>query len=304
MSTRSLPANQFVRRDRGRWRARRCRARGGSARIRKVGEQRFQGIDGNGETDPRALLRSVARNQCVHADHLATRVQAAPGVARVDGGVGLNRVLDGYASRLARRADGADDARGRGGRSSRRSCRWHRRSGRPRGRATATRRAGVRLAALICSRATSCPGSCRMILRRILVLVGERNLDLLRIRDDVIVREDLAVFAQDESRSLPLLRHHSVEQSKRESGGGHVDHGGEHPFIDGNVVLLHRREGRLRGSLGQRKVRRVFYVVEQTSGSGPRKLLLEVRYANAPTSTAIRMIRRNLMAILHFTGCA
>ena len=110
-----------------------------------------------------------------------------------------------------------------------------------------------------------------MICAAILVLVGERNFDLLRILDDVVIGENLAIFAQDESRALPLLRHHAIEEIESESGGGHVDHGGKDAFVDGNIVLLLRGEGRLRIGLGERKRRHVLYHVEEKRAIPPKK---------------------------------
>ena len=70
-------------------------------------------VDWDGKSYSRTLVRAVRGDHRVDADHLAVRVQQrAAGVARIDGRVGLDSILDGRAFRGSNRADGADDAAG------------------------------------------------------------------------------------------------------------------------------------------------------------------------------------------------
>ncbi len=48
--------------------------------------------------------------------------------------------------------------------------------------------------------------------RLVAMLIECRNFHLLRIGNNVVVSKNLALFVEDEARTLPLLRHRTVEE--------------------------------------------------------------------------------------------
>jgi hypothetical protein len=76
-------------------------------------------------------------------------------------------------------------------------------------------------------------------LGRIAVLVAEHHLDAaVGALDDMVVGEHMAGLVEDEAGALALLRDGSVKEIEDQGGGSDVDHRGQHPFIDGDIVLL------------------------------------------------------------------
>ncbi len=81
-----------------------------SSVLHQVVEYGFGGVDGNGEADTGALA-DLRGDHGIDADHLPPGIQQrSAGVAGVDGGVGLDRLVDEGAVRRLHRADGADNA--------------------------------------------------------------------------------------------------------------------------------------------------------------------------------------------------
>ena len=72
----------------------------------------------------------------------------------------------------------------------------------------------------------------------VLVLVIERDLYVLRVRDHVKVGEDVAVFIQDETGTLALLRDRAIKEVEGDHAGGDIHDRGKRFFIDRDVVLL------------------------------------------------------------------
>ena len=92
-----------------------------TAVLGEVGNDCLGGVHGNRKPDAGGLVGAVICDQRGDADHLAARVQQrAAGVAGIDRGVGLNRVLDGAVAGPANRADRGDDAARHGARQAER----------------------------------------------------------------------------------------------------------------------------------------------------------------------------------------
>ena len=70
-------------------------------------------------------------------------------------------------------------------------------------------------------------------------LVAEHHLDAaIGALDYVVVGEHVAGLVEDEPRALALLRNRSIKEVEDQRGGSDVDHRGQHPLVDGDVVLL------------------------------------------------------------------
>src|SRR5260370_15021472 len=72
----------------------------------------------------------------------------------------------------------------------------------------------------------------------IFLAIVERDPDLARIGDDVIVGEDMPFFVDDEARALALLRHQSVEKVEGHNTRSDVDDGSNVLVVDADVVLF------------------------------------------------------------------
>ena len=91
--------------------------------------------------------------------------------------------------------------------------------------------------------------------RLVLVLVGERHFHAaaaLRPLNHVVVGQDQPFLVQDETRTLPRLRHRPIEPIEPYRGRRNVHHARQHLLVDGNVLLLLLIEGRRR--VGHRQV--------------------------------------------------
>ena len=76
-------------------------------------------------------------------------------------------------------------------------------------------------------------------LGRVAALVAQLHFDAaVGALDDVIVGEHVAGLVENESRTLALLRHRSIEEVEDQRRRGDVDHRGQHPLVDGDIVLL------------------------------------------------------------------
>ena len=74
--------------------------------------------------------------------------------------------------------------------------------------------------------------------RLVLVFVGERDLNLLRVVDDVIVGENVSLFVENEAGTLALLGYGAIEEVERHCGREDVDDRGQCLFVHGDVLLL------------------------------------------------------------------
>ena len=72
----------------------------------------------------------------------------------------------------------------------------------------------------------------------IFLAVVEGDFDLARIRDDVIVGEDVSFFVDDETGTLAFLGNESVEEVEGHDARGDVDDRTDVFAVDGDVVLL------------------------------------------------------------------
>ena len=98
---------------------------------------------------------------------------------------------------------------------------------------------GCRLGASICSSARSCDLVGAHHLGVVAALVAQLHFDAaVGARDDVEVGEHVAGLVEDEARALALLRHRSIKEVEDQRLGGDVDHRGQHPLVDGDIVLL------------------------------------------------------------------
>src|SRR5215472_5647622 len=83
-------------------------------------------------------------------------------------------------------------------------------------------------------------------------LVAQRDLDAaVGARDDVEVGEDMAGLVEDESRTLALLRHRSIEDVEAHCSRGNIHNRRQHVPVDRNVVLFLGIKSRSRLRLGQ-----------------------------------------------------
>src|ERR1019366_243380 len=90
----------------------------------------------------------------------------------------------------------------------------------------------------------------------IFLAIVQRDPDLARIRDDVIVGEDVSFFVDDEPRALALLRNQAVEKVEGHDARGDVDDGSKVLVVDLDVVLLFGVERFAAGGLGDFNVLR------------------------------------------------
>ena len=74
--------------------------------------------------------------------------------------------------------------------------------------------------------------------RGISFLVVQRHLDLAGVGHYVIIRHNVALLIDDESRSLALLRHQTIEEVEGDGPRSDVHHRGDILVVDVDVVLL------------------------------------------------------------------
>ncbi len=75
---------------------------------------------------------------------------------------------------------------------------------------------------------------------RVLFLVRQRDRDVARAGDHVIIGHDLAVFVDDEAGTNAFLREHLKEEIPLVDNAGDVDRGEAVGLVDIDVVLLVR----------------------------------------------------------------
>ena len=68
--------------------------------------------------------------------------------------------------------------------------------------------------------------------------IVQRDFNLPRLGDYMVIGENVSIFIDDEPRALPLLRYQSVEKIKSHRAGSDVHHGIDILVIDADVVLL------------------------------------------------------------------
>ena len=91
--------------------------------------------------------------------------------------------------------------------------------------------------------------------RFVLLAIVHGDFDLARLGDHVVVGQDVALFIDHESRSLPFLRNQAVEKVQGHGARGDVDDRRNVLVVDGNIVLLFAIERRLRRRLGDLHLR-------------------------------------------------
>ena len=80
---------------------------------------------------------------------------------------------------------------------------------------------------------------CADHLGRVVMLVAQLHLDAaIGALDHVVVRQHVAGLVENESRSLALLRHRAVKKIENHLSRRDVHHRGQHPLVDGDIVLL------------------------------------------------------------------
>src|SRR5690349_10568994 len=80
-------------------------------KLHQIIQNGFRGVDGNCEAHSCALLNTSGEDHAVDANHLSMGVQQwSARVSRIDGGVGLNRLIDRSSFRPTYGANRTDDA--------------------------------------------------------------------------------------------------------------------------------------------------------------------------------------------------
>src|ERR1700723_4020991 len=72
----------------------------------------------------------------------------------------------------------------------------------------------------------------------IFLAIVQRDFDLARVGNDMIVGENLSFFVDDEAGTLALLGHEAIEEIKGHDARGDVDDGCDVLAIDTDIILL------------------------------------------------------------------
>ena len=183
----------------------------------------------------------------VDADDLAMGVeQGAAGVAGIDGRVGLDGLVDVGSVGLLHLADGADDAARHGSVEDAEGIAdgEHLLADLQVGAVAHGDRLQVGRLDLNDREVVRLVGSDDG--GRIVLFVGQDDLELTGSIDDMVVGEDVSLFVDEEAGAGTLRGLGSEEEIIGDDGGGDVDHRGRDALVDVHVVLLigvERRSG-------------------------------------------------------------
>ena len=175
--------------------------------------------------------------------------QRAAGVARVDGSIGLNRLVDHRAIRFAHRTNRTHDPSGHGSRKSKGIAdRIHLLSHLQIARIPQHRWNQLRRLDL----------NHRQIVRRVrphhrrfvFLAIVHGDFHLTGIGDDVVVGQNVPLFVDDESRTLSLLGNQPIEEIKCHGPRSDVYDRRNVLLVDGDIVLLFSIERLSRRSFG------------------------------------------------------
>jgi hypothetical protein len=172
------------------------------------------------------LFRAPSGYQRIHPNDFTARVeQRSPGIAGIDCGVSLQRLIDRWALRFLHRANGADNSRSHG--------------------PVQTKRIADRVHVLTYLQVTRFGQDgwsevlgvdlqqrqivCLVLqndLRFVGVLIAGGHLDVLRVLDDMVVGNNAAVFGEHEAGTLTALWHHPVKEVEGQSRRSDIHDGG------------------------------------------------------------------------------
>src|SRR3954469_23346001 len=101
----------------------------------------------------------------------------------------------------------------------------------------------------------------------ILFPIVERDLNLPRVGDHVIIGEHVAIFIDDEARALPLLWNQAIKKVERHGFRSYVHHRADVLVVNGNIVLLVGVEWVVAGSFSNFDLCR--WRVDRAESAGP-----------------------------------
>ena len=159
------------------------------------------------------MIGAIVRDQRGNPDHLTARVQErASGVSWIDCGIGLNGILNRAVAGAANRTDGGDNAaRHRARQPERIADRIY-----PLADGKAVRfseRRGLQVRRVVDLQQREVVSLVDADDRRlVLVFVGERDLNLLRVVDDVVIGQVVSLLVENGAGALPLLGNRAIKK--------------------------------------------------------------------------------------------